>query len=118
MTTRRLLLVGEDPALLKTRALLLSNWSSTIVSSREAREILARENFALIVFGQLVPLSKTIELIKIAEGLTAPPKVLAIRFPGDADGLGVETHILDTSDKPGWLIDKVAKIICGVQDEN
>ena len=108
---RRILLIGEDYALMETRALLLSSWKTSISSSRDALDVMRQEKFDLIIIGQLVNFLKAADLIKEARAQAPPPKVLAIRFPGDPDSLGVETHILNSPDKPSWLIDKVVKMI-------
>ena len=99
----RILLVGEDPDLLATRALLLSHWETEIKNSRSAIAALQTETFDVVIVGQLVTAANARLLIDAAQKQEAAPEILAIRDPEDAVDLAVETHFLDLRESPAWL---------------
>ena len=51
---QRILLVGEDPHLLATRALLLSEWETETVNSYEAMDKIQTGAFDLVIIGHTV----------------------------------------------------------------
>ena len=104
----RILLIGEEPALLATRASLLSEWETTIAYSWEAIETLQEDRFDLVIISQSVPVERTQEFIRVASTLHATPQVLAIRYPGGRHDLGVETREVDLMEGPAWLGRRVA----------
>jgi hypothetical protein len=108
---KRILLVGEDPVLLATRAFLLAEWSTEIASAKDAFTVLKAKSFDLLVIGQLVPGQITKKLIAEAKTLKPSPVILAIRFPDEDIDLGVETHTTDSGASPAWFRDCVARLI-------
>ena len=99
----RILLVGEDPDLLATRALLLSDWETEIKDSNSAIAAVQAETFDVIIVGQLVTASSARLLIAAAQKRKPAPTILAIRNPGDEAALAVETHFVDLRQSPAWL---------------
>jgi hypothetical protein len=99
----RILLVGEDPPLLATRALLLAEWSTEIVNTKESSVAMRTQTFDVVIIGQLVPIAATKELIAESQELNPAPAILAIRFPGEEVDFCVETHTTGMHDHPGWL---------------
>jgi DNA-binding NtrC family response regulator len=76
---RRILLVGEDPALLETRALLLSAWETSIRDTRSALAAIQSETFDVVIVGQLVTAENARLLISAARKREPVPEILAIR---------------------------------------
>jgi hypothetical protein len=108
-----ILVVGEDPALLKSRALLLEDWETSIVSSLEAKAEVKAHDFDLILLCHTVAEKNARELIQEASLSRSTPIVLAIRFPGDDIDLGVETHTVNVYESPGWLPTRVSGLMAG-----
>jgi hypothetical protein len=98
----RILLVGEDPNLLATRSLLLSEWETETCRTSEAKAALNSIRFDGVILGQLVNRQSARELIALAKSVDA--RVLLVRYPGEAQGYDSETHILDLDESPSWLI--------------
>ena len=93
----------KDTALLATRASLLSEWETMIAYSWEAIGTLQEDRFDLVIISQSVPVERTQEFIRVASALHATPQVLAIRYPGGRNDLGVETREVDLMEGPAWL---------------
>jgi hypothetical protein len=107
----RLLLVGEDPALLATRAFLLAEWQTEIVNTKAALPAMQAKQFDIVIIGQLVSVIETKRLIAEAGKLKPAPSILVIRFIGDDVDLGVETHFANSEESPRWPQDRVARLL-------
>ena len=107
----RILLVGEDPTLLATRALLLSDWETETVHTFKAINRIESESFDLVVIGHTVPEVSARVLIWGAKELENPPEILAIRTSRGDDDLGVETHTSDLYESPAWLRERVSEML-------
>lgn len=107
----RILLIGEDEALLQTRAKLLADWETVTVNSTRAITALETQHFDLVVIGHSVPENSAIAVISAAGRLVKPVAILAIRLPGEEDHLGVETHTSDLHESPGWLPKRVSALL-------
>jgi CheY-like chemotaxis protein len=108
----RILLVGEDPLLLATRALLLSDWGTETANSYEAMQrIYAGATYDLVLIGHTVPTLGAHLLIDRLKEQDSPPEILAIRLAmGEAD-LEVETHLSDLYESPAWLRNRVSEML-------
>ncbi len=109
--TERILLVGEDPGLLATRAFLLAEWQTEITNTRAALPAMQAKLFDVVIIGQLVSVAEAKRLIAEALKLNPAPSILAVRFIGEAIDLGVETHFANSEESPGWLRDCVARLL-------
>ena len=108
---QRILLVGEDPHLLATRALLLSEWETETVNSYEAMDKIQTGAFDLVIIGHTVSELGAKMLIWRTKELSSPPQILAIRIVKGDDNLEVETHISDLYKSPVWLRNRVSEIL-------
>lgn len=107
----RILLVGEDPLLLATRALLLSDWETETSNSYDAMErIFHGERFDLVIIGHTIPHLGAHILIDRLRELAPSPEILVIRIAKGDDDLEVETHISDLYESPAWLGKRVSEI--------
>jgi DNA-binding NarL/FixJ family response regulator len=111
MNTARILLVGDHPALLQSRALILKDWETVAVDSGLALSSIHSGSFDIVIIGQTVPTGLALEIISAALALTPPAHVIAIHFPEDDSDLGVETHKTDIGANPGWLRERVAFLL-------
>jgi hypothetical protein len=107
----RILLIGDDPALLLTRALLLAKWNPVTVTTHESMSVLYSQEFDIVILGQLVSHGMVTELICAAKAKHPATDILLIRFPEDQVDFGVETHSADLRQSPGWLRERVAVLI-------
>jgi hypothetical protein len=107
----RILLIGEDPILLSTRAMLLSDWETVITNSLEAAAVMEAQPFDIVIIGQLVTHRRFEELISHARMLDPAPALFAIRYPGECDRLGIEIHQTNSWDNPAWLKERVAELL-------
>jgi CheY-like chemotaxis protein len=104
-----ILIVGDDPVLLRTRAELLRDWEITTVNSRDAGEALRSRSYDLVILSQTVQETKARSLIAQALQLDPNPRILAIRS-GDDRQLGSPTYQVDLNN-PGGLRSAVARIL-------
>jgi DNA-binding NtrC family response regulator len=104
-----ILIIGDDPILLRTRAELLRDWQITTVSSRDAEEALRSRPYDLVILSQTVQETQARTLIAQALELDPNPRILAIRS-GDDRQLGSPTYQVDLNN-PGGLRSAVAKIL-------
>jgi len=74
----RILIVGDDPVLLHTRAELLRDWQIVTASSRDASEAMHAQNYDLLIFSQTVQEKVVRNLIGQAHELDPAPRILAI----------------------------------------
>jgi len=111
MNKARILLVGDDPTLLQTRALILKDWETVAANSKDALSTIHSWPFDIIVVGQTVPVGLATEIIAAAKAADPAAHVIAIRFPEDNSDLGVETHTTDLGTHPSWLRERVAFLL-------
>jgi DNA-binding NtrC family response regulator len=111
MNKARILLVGDYPLLLETRALILSDWETASTGSAEALSTIHSGAFDVIVVGQTISTGLALEIVSAAKALDPPAHVIAIRFPEDDVDLGVETHKTDLGAHPAWLRERVAFLL-------
>jgi len=104
-----ILIIGDDPILLRTRAELLRDWQITTVSSRDAEEALRSRPYDLVILSQTVQETQARTLIAQAQELDPNPRILAIRS-GDDRQLGSPTYQVDLNN-PGGLRSAVARIL-------
>jgi CheY-like chemotaxis protein len=104
-----ILIIGDDPILLRTRAELLRDWQITTVSSRDAEEALRSRPYDLVILSQTVQETRARTLIAQALELDPNPRILAIRS-GDDRQLGSPTYQVDLNN-PGGLRSAVARIL-------
>jgi CheY-like chemotaxis protein len=108
----KILMVGDDPVLLSTRAELLRDWQITAVSSREAPEAMRAQNYDLLILSQTVrePLAR--KLIAQARELVCHPQELKILTisTGANQPLGLPAYQVDLCN-PGGLRSAVATIL-------
>jgi DNA-binding response OmpR family regulator len=106
----RILLVGEDPVLMATRAMLLSDWQTTTLNAREASAALSAQSFDLVVLCQTVPDADVKQLIATAQRKQPSAAILAISR-GVRSYLGVRTENLNLGKGPEWLRKRVAEML-------
>ena len=96
-----ILIVGDDPILLRTRAELLRDWQITTASSREAGEVLRSRPYDLVILSQTVQENAGQELNRPGTG-TGPesPDIgdslrrrSAVRIP----------YLPGGPEQPGWV---------------
>lgn len=104
-----ILIIGDDPVLLHTRAELLRDWQITTASSRDAAEAMLARKYDLLIFSQTVKETMARRLIAQASELDPNPRILAIRS-GEDRQLGSPTYQVDLTN-PGGLRSEVARIL-------
>jgi hypothetical protein len=104
-----ILIIGDDPVLLRTRAELLRDWQITTVNSRDAGEAMRSRPYDLVILSQTVQETQARSLIAQAQKLDPNPRILAIRS-GDDRQLGSPTYQVDLNN-PGGLRSAVARIL-------
>jgi response regulator RpfG family c-di-GMP phosphodiesterase len=104
-----ILIVGDDPVLLHTRAELLRDWQITTASSRDAGDAMQSRKYDLLIFSQTVQETQARNLIAKASALHPNPRILAIRSGEDRE-LGSPTYQVDLNN-PGGLRSAVARIL-------
>src|ERR1700761_5733822 len=88
-----ILLVGENSALLATRAMLLSDWNTVSASPSEALSLLQADSFDGIVLCHSVRTDEANALIVLANKSLPQPAILSIRVPGDPELAGAVHHL-------------------------
>jgi DNA-binding response OmpR family regulator len=104
-----ILIIGDDPVLLHTRAELLRDWQITTVSSRDAGDAMRSRQYDLLIFSQTVKETLARNLIAQARELDPHPRILAIRSAEDRK-LESPTYQVDLNN-PGGLRSAVARIL-------
>jgi hypothetical protein len=104
-----ILIIGDDPVLMQTRAELLRDWHITTVNSRDAGEALRSGHYNLVILSQTVQENQARSLIAQAQKLDPNPRILAIRS-GEDRQLGPPTYQVDLNN-PGGLRSAVARIL-------
>jgi CheY-like chemotaxis protein len=104
-----ILIVGDDPVLLRTRAELLRDWQITAVSSREATEAMRARAYDLLILSQTVQEPLARKLIAQALELACHPKILTIST-GVNQPFGLPAYQVDLCN-PGGLRSAVATML-------
>ncbi len=104
-----ILIVGDDPVLLHTRAELLRDWQIVTANSREAEEAILARTYDLLIFSQTVQQKAVRGLIDQVRRLHPESRILAIRSGGERHA-GLPTYQVELSN-PGGLRSAVAKIL-------
>jgi DNA-binding NtrC family response regulator len=104
-----ILIVGDDPVLLHTRAELLRDWQIVTANSREAEKALLARTYNLLIFGQTVQEKVLRGLIDRARHLHPETRILTIRS-GEERHLGSLTYQVELNN-PGGLRSAVARIL-------
>jgi DNA-binding response OmpR family regulator len=104
-----ILIVGDDPVLLRTRAELLRDWQITAVSSREAPEAMRARNYDLLILSQTVQELLARKLIAQARELVCHPRILTIST-GANQSFGLPAYQVDLCN-PGGLRSAVATML-------
>jgi CheY-like chemotaxis protein len=108
----RILIVGDDPVLQRTRAELLRDWQITAVNSREAAEALRARNYDLLILSQTVQEPLARKLIAQARDPVCHPQELKILTisTGANQPLGLPAYQVDLRN-PGGLRSAVATML-------
>jgi hypothetical protein len=106
----RILLVGEDPVLMATRAMLLSDWKTTTADPRQALTTLDAESFDAMILCQTVSNADAEQLIAATRRKQPGAAILAIGPTGKTH-LGVRTEAVDLEKSPAWLRATVAEML-------
>ena len=107
--TASILIVGDDPVLLHTRAELLRDWQIVTTSSWEAEKAILARTYDLLIFSQTVQEKVVRGLIDQARQLRPGSRMLAIRS-GEEWQAGLPTYQVELNN-PGGLRSAVAKIL-------
>ena len=107
--TASILIVGDDPVLLHTRAELLRDWQIVTTSSCEAEKAILARTYDLFIFSQTVQEKVVIGLIDQARQLHPESRLLAIRS-GEERRLELPTYQVELNN-PGGLRSAVAEIL-------
>jgi len=107
--TASILIVGDDPVLLHTRAELLRDWQIVTASSREAEKAILERTYDLLIFSQTVQEKVLRGLIDQARQLHPESRLLAIRS-GEERRLELPTYQVELNN-PGGLRSAVAKML-------
>ena len=104
-----ILIVGDDPVLLHTRAELLRDWHIVTANSRDAEKAILARTYDLLIFSQTVQEKVVRSLIDLARQLCPESRILTIRSAGDRD-LGSPAYQVELTN-PGGLRSAVAAIL-------
>jgi uncharacterized protein YdhG (YjbR/CyaY superfamily) len=104
-----ILIVGDDPVLLHTRAELLRDWRIVAASSRDAEEAILARSYDLLIFCQTVQEKVVRSQIDQALHLHPESRILTIRSAEERH-LGSPTYQVELNN-PGGLRSTVAKIL-------
>jgi CheY-like chemotaxis protein len=108
--TAALLIVGDDPALLETRADLLKAWQVSTTSSKQAVEATRSGVFDLIILCQTLSDKTAGILIEQARERNPALKALAIHISGQKREIEAEPYEIQLQD-PGRLLSAVARLL-------
>ena len=104
-----ILIVGDDPVLMHTRAELLRDWQIVTATSWDAKEAILARTYDLLIFSQTVQEKLVRGLIDQARRLCPESRILTIRSAGDRHA-GFPTYQVELNN-PGGLRSAVAKIL-------
>jgi DNA-binding NtrC family response regulator len=105
----RILIVGDDPVLLHTRAELLQDWQVVTASSRDAPKAMHARSYDLLIFSQTVQEKVVRNLIGQAHQLDPEPRILAI-LSGEERHFESPAYQVELNN-PGGLRSAVARIL-------
>jgi hypothetical protein len=105
----RILIIGDDPVLLHTRAELLRDWQITTTNSRDAAKAMLARKYDLLILSQTVQEAAAKSLLAQAAELHPKPRILAIHSGSDRQ-LGSPAYEVDLCN-PGGLRSAVARIL-------
>jgi len=107
----RILIVGDDAVLLRTRSCLLQDWQITTASCREAEKAIKAQAYDLMIFGQTVPDETAKTLIAVASELHPPSSSLLLCSAGGQDRcFGSASYKIDLRN-PGGFRAAVEKLL-------
>ncbi len=106
-----ILIVGEDPVLLHTRAELLRDWHIVAANSREAAEAILARPYDLLILCQTVQEMVGRSLIDQARQLHPGCRILTVHSAEERH-LGLPTYQVELNN-PGGLRSTVGKILDG-----
>jgi hypothetical protein len=104
-----ILIVGDDPVLLHTRAELLRDWHIVAANSRDAEEAILAQSYDLVIFCQTVQEKVVRSQIDQTLHLHPESRILTIRSAEERH-LGSPTYQVELHN-PGGLRSTVAKIL-------
>jgi hypothetical protein len=104
-----ILIVGDDPVLMHTRAELLRDWHIAPASSAKAEDAIRSRSYDLLIFCQTVQEKVKRSLINQALHLHPECRILTICSAGERH-LGSQTYQVELNN-PGGLRSTVAKIL-------
>jgi DNA-binding response OmpR family regulator len=107
---KRILLIGNDLSLQKTRVWLLSRWQTTTASSIEAETAIEESEYDLVILCQSVPEDRAQNLIARVQKLDSPPPILAVSGAVTARKLRVPTYQVQM-DRPSGFLEAVAQML-------
>jgi DNA-binding response OmpR family regulator len=105
-----ILIIGDDPMLLETRADLLRNWQVATATSQDAVESIRSNARDLIIFCHTVPDVAAEELIRRAREMNPNVLALAMSHIGQERNLDAELYEVQLTD-PDRLRRTVARIL-------
>jgi DNA-binding response OmpR family regulator len=108
--TAAILIVGDDPALLETRADLLKAWQVSTSTSQYAVEEIRSRAYDLIIFCQTIPDEAARALIHQARDQNPTVKTLATHIPGQERNLDAEHYEIQLQN-PARLQSIVARLL-------
>jgi CheY-like chemotaxis protein len=110
VVTAAILLVGDEPILLETRAELLKGWQVSTSTCQLAGESIKSRVPDLLIFCHSVPDETAEELIKLARELNPSVRALGICPQGETRKLNAEHYHIRLLD-PGRLRTVVASLL-------
>lgn len=110
VVTAAILIVGDEPMLLETRAELLKGWQVSTATSQVAGESIRSRVPDLLIFCQTVPDETAGELIELARELNPRVCALGICPLGETRNLNAEQYEIRLRD-PGYLRTVVASLL-------
>jgi CheY-like chemotaxis protein len=108
--TAAILIVGDDPALLETRADLLKAWQVSTTTSRHAVEEIRSKFYDLMIFCQTISDETAQTLINQARELNPAVRTLAIHVSGQERDFDAELYEIELQN-PGRLPSVVARLL-------
>jgi len=106
----KILLIGEDLNLQRTRAMLLSEWATTIVHLQDVEQAFSTQRYQLIILCQSVAESTAREIIAQAKVRQPEAKMVAVSRVGEDRQLGVPGYHVDFN-HPHGFVDAVAELL-------
>ena len=106
-----ILLIGEYPPLLATRAQILSEWEVVSASPIAVEEALERRSYELLILCQSVPDATAASVLALATSQYPKIKVLALTYDGEECNLVGATTLRVDIYKPGLVRDEVSLLL-------